>query len=157
ELKLVPNEGKLEARLKGPNITPGYWRRPDLTKEAFDADGYYKIGDALKFVDPTDPTQGLLFDGRLAEDFKLLSGTWVSAGALRAQFVDHCAPLVRDAVIAGADRDDIAALVFPDVEACRKLARLATDTATAVVLSDPKLRGEFKQRLNTLARQSTGG
>jgi feruloyl-CoA synthase len=156
ELKLVPNEGKLEVRLKGPNITPGYWRRPDLTKEAFDADGYYKIGDALKFVDPTDPTQGLLFDGRLAEDFKLLSGTWVSAGALRAQFVDHCAPLVRDAVIAGADRDDIAVLVFPDVEACRKLAGLAADAAPAAVLSDPKLRAEFKTRLNTLARQSTG-
>jgi feruloyl-CoA synthase len=156
ELKLVPNEGKLEARLKGPNITPGYWRRPDLTKEAFDAEGYYKIGDALKFVDAADPAQGLLFDGRLAEDFKLLSGTWVSAGALRAQFVDHCAPLVRDAVIAGADRDAIAALVFPDVEACRKLAGLAADAAPAVVLGDPKLREEFKRRLNTLARQSTG-
>jgi len=75
ELKLVPNEGKLEARLKGPNITPGYWRRPDLTAEAFDDEGYYKIGDALKFVDPADPGKGLLFDGRLAEDFKLASGT----------------------------------------------------------------------------------
>jgi feruloyl-CoA synthase len=157
ELKLVPNEGKLEARLKGPNITPGYWRRPDLTQEAFDAEGYYKIGDALKFVDAADPTQGLLFDGRLAEDFKLLSGTWVSAGALRAQFVDHCAPLVRDAVIAGADRDDIAVLVFPDIEVCRKLASLAADAAPAAVLGDPKLREEFKKRLNALARQSTGG
>jgi feruloyl-CoA synthase len=157
ELKLVPNEGKLEARLKGPNITPGYWRRPDLTQEAFDAEGYYKIGDALKFVDAADPTQGLLFDGRLAEDFKLLSGTWVSAGALRAQFVDHCAPLVRDVVIAGADRDDIAVLVFPDIEVCRKLASLAADAAPAAVLGDPKLREEFKKRLNALARQSTGG
>ena len=82
ELKLVPQDGKLEARLKGPNITPGYWRRPDLTAEAFDAQGFYKIGDALKFVDPDDPGKGLLFDGRLAEDFKLASGTWVSAGAL---------------------------------------------------------------------------
>ncbi len=157
ELKLLPNEGKLEARLKGPNITPGYWRRPDLTKEAFDAEGYYKIGDALKFVDAADPTQGLLFDGRLAEDFKLLSGTWVSAGALRAQFVDHCAPLVRDAVIAGADRDDLAVLVFPDVEACCKFAGLAADAAPAAVLADPKLRDEFKKRLNAFARQSTGG
>jgi feruloyl-CoA synthase len=157
ELKLVPNEGKLEARLKGPNITPGYWRRPDLTKEAFDEEGYYRIGDALKFVDPADPGKGLLFDGRLAEDFKLASGTWVSTGALRAQLVDHCAPLVRDAVIAGIDRDDIAALVFPDVEACRKFAGLAADVSAAVVLADTKLRQEFRGRLKALARQSTGG
>ena len=124
ELKLVPNGGKLEGRYKGPNITPGYWRRPDLTKEAFDEEGFYKMGDALRFEDASDPGKGLLFDGRLAEDFKLASGTWVSAGALRAQLIDHCAPLVRDVVIAGLNRDDIAALVFPDVEACRKLAGL---------------------------------
>jgi feruloyl-CoA synthase len=156
ELKLVPNEGKLECRLKGPNITPGYWRRPDLTQDAFDDEGFYKIGDALKFVDPNDPSQGLLFDGRLAEDFKLLSGTWVSAGALRAQFVDHCAPLVRDAVIAGADRDDLAVLVFPDVEACRKLAGLPADAPPAAVLAEPQLRDEFCRRLTVLARQSSG-
>ncbi len=157
ELKLVPQGGKLEARMKGPNITPGYWRRPDLTRDAFDQEGYYKIGDALKFADPADPSQGLLFDGRIAEDFKLLSGTWVSAGALRAQFVDHCAPLVRDAVVAGADRDDIAVLVFPDVEACRRLAGLAADAGAAAVLGDLKLRDEFRRRLTTLAKHSTGG
>jgi feruloyl-CoA synthase len=157
ELKLVPQGGKLEARMKGPNITPGYWRRPDLTRDAFDEQGYYKIGDALKFADPAEPSQGLLFDGRIAEDFKLLSGTWVSAGALRAQFVDHCAPLVRDAVVAGADRDDIAVLVFPDVEACRRLAGLAADAGAAAVLGDLKLRDEFRRRLTTLAKHSTGG
>ena len=157
ELKLVPNEGKLEARLKGPNITPGYWRRPDLTKEAFDAEGYYRIGDALKFADPADPAKGLLFDGRLAEDFKLASGTWVSVGALRAQFVDHYAPYVRDAVIAGADRDDLAVLAFPDVEACRKLAELAADAPVAAVLADATLHEEFRNRLQSLARGSTGG
>jgi feruloyl-CoA synthase len=156
ELKLVPAEGKLEARLKGPNITPGYWRRPDLTAEAFDDEGYYRIGDALKFVNPADPAKGLLFDGRLAEDFKLASGTWVSAGLLRAQFVDHCAPLIRDAVIAGADRDDIAVLVFPDVEACRNLAGLAADAAAAAVLEAGVVREEFRRRLMSLARQSTG-
>jgi feruloyl-CoA synthase len=156
ELKLVPNEGKLEARLKGPNITPGYWRRPDLTAESFDDEGYYKIGDALKFVDPADPGKGLLFDGRLAEDFKLASGTWVSAGALRAQFVDYCAPLVRDAVIAGADRDDLTVLVFPDIEACRKFAGHAADASVMTVLGDAKLREEFRHRLNALARHSTG-
>ena len=121
----MPNEGKLEARLRGPHITPGYWRQDDLTREAFDEEGFYKIGDALKFVDPDDPGQGLLFDGRIAEDFKLSTGTWVSVGPLRARFIDYFTPYVRDAVFAGADRDDIAALIFPDVEACRKLGGLA--------------------------------
>ena len=157
ELKLVPNSGKLEGRYKGPSITPGYWRRPDLTKEAFDDEGFYKMGDALRFEDDSDPGKGLVFDGRLAEDFKLASGTWVSAGALRAQLIDHCAPLVRDAVIAGLNRDDIAALVFPDVEACRRLAGLGADAPPAAVLADQKLRDEFKRRLDALARQSTGG
>lgn len=156
ELKLVPNEGKLEARLKGPNITPGYWRRPDLTADAFDDQGFYKIGDALKFVDANDPGKGLLFDGRLAEDFKLVSGTWVSTGALRAQFVDHCAPLVRDAVIAGADRDDIAVLVFPDIAACGRLAGLPADAKPADILNNAKVRGEFQHRLNALAKLSPG-
>ena len=156
ELKLVPNEGKLEARLKGPNITPGYWRHPELAAQAFDEEGYYRIGDALKFVDPADPGKGLLFDGRLAEDFKLASGTWVSAGALRARFVDHCAPLVRDAVIAGADRDEIAVLVFPDFESCRRLAGLAPDAPADAVLAHAGLRAEFHRRLDALARQSTG-
>jgi feruloyl-CoA synthase len=157
ELKLVPAGGKLEARYRGPNITPGYWRRPDLTKDAFDDEGFYKMGDALKFADPADPAKGLLFDGRLAEDFKLASGTWVSAGALRAQFIDHCAPLVRDVVIAGADRDDIAVLVFPDVETCRAFAGVAKDAAPAAVLANAKLRAEFQRRLTALARKSTGG
>ncbi len=92
ELKLVPREGKLEARLKGANITPGYWRAPALTAEAFDEEGFYKIGDALKFADAADPAKGLLFDGRLAEDFKLATGTWVSVGPLRAAFIAHFAP-----------------------------------------------------------------
>jgi feruloyl-CoA synthase len=157
EIKLVPSGDKLEARYRGPNITPGYWRRPDLTTEAFDDEGFYKMGDALRFEDANDPGKGLVFDGRLAEDFKLASGTWVSAGALRAQLIDHCAPLVRDAVIAGLNRDDITALVFPDVEACRKVTGLAPDAPVTAVLTDNKLRNEFKTRLDTLARQSTGG
>ena len=134
ELKLVPNEGKLEARLRGPHITPGYWRQDHLTQEAFDEEGFYKIGDALKFVDPDDPRKGLLFDGRIAEDFKLSTGTWVSVGPLRGRFVDHFAPFVRDVVFAGADRDEIGALVFPDIEACRKLAGLGAE-ATAAAMS----------------------
>jgi feruloyl-CoA synthase len=157
ELKLVPNEGKLEARLRGPHITPGYWRQDELTGEAFDADGFYKIGDALKFADPADPGKGFLFDGRIAEDYKLSTGTWVSVGPLRARFIDHFAPFVRDVVFAGPDRDDIVALVFPDLEACHKLAaEHAADAAPAAVLGDVRVRMKFAELLATLAAASPG-
>jgi feruloyl-CoA synthase len=157
ELKLVPRAGKFEARLRGANITPGYWRAPPLTAAAFDEEGFYKIGDALKFDDPADPAKGLLFDGRLAEDFKLATGTWVSVGPLRTAFIAHCAPLVRDVVLAGADRDAITALVFPDVDACRKLApNLAPDAPPAAVNADPRVRREFARLLDALAETSTG-
>ena len=136
----MPREGKLEARLHGANITPGYWRAPALTAAAFDEEGYYKIGDALKFDDPADPAKGLLFDGRIAEDFKLATGTWVSVGPLRAAFIAHFAPLVRDVVFAGADRDEVAALVFPDLEACRKLAAgPAAEMPPRPLLTDPRV------------------
>jgi feruloyl-CoA synthase len=157
ELKLVPRAGKFEARLRGANITPGYWRAPPLTAAAFDEEGFYRIGDALKFDDPADPAKGLLFDGRLAEDFKLATGTWVSVGPLRTAFIAHCAPLVRDVVLAGADRDAITALVFPDVEACRKLApNIAADATPAAVNADPRVRREFARLLDALAATSTG-
>jgi feruloyl-CoA synthase len=157
ELKLVPNDGKLEARLRGPHITPGYWRQQQLTREAFDADGFYKIGDALKFADPADPGKGFLFDGRIAEDFKLSTGTWVSVGPLRARFIDAFAPYVRDVVFAGPDRDDIVALVFPDVEACRKLApEHAADAAPAAILDDVRVRLKFAGLLQALAAASPG-
>ncbi len=157
ELKLVPNAGKFEARLKGANITPGYWAAPDLTAAAFDEEGFYKLGDALKFAEAGDPATGLLFDGRLAEDFKLATGTWVSVGPLRTEFVAHCAPLVRDVVLAGPDRDDVAALVFPDVEACRRLAPdLAADASVAQVLADPRVRTEFARLLVGLAAPGRG-
>ncbi len=157
ELKLVPRDGKFEARLRGANITPGYWRAPQLTADAFDEDGFYKIGDALKFEDPDDPSKGLLFDGRLAEDFKLATGTWVSVGPLRAAFIAHFAPLARDVVLTGADRDHVAALVFPDIEACRDLAPdHAPGVPAAVVLADPRVVREFARLLNSLAGTSTG-
>jgi feruloyl-CoA synthase len=157
ELKLVPNEGKLEARLKGPNITPGYWRQPELTAKAFDEEGFYKLGDALKFQDPNDPGEGLLFDGRVAEDFKLSTGTWVSVGPLRAAFLAHFEPYVRDVVIAGGDREEIAALIFPAIDLCRKLAPdLAVDASPDVLLSDPRVIAEFRARLNSFAKKSTG-
>jgi len=156
ELKLVPNEGKLEARLRGPNITPGYWRQEELTRAAFDEEGFYKIGDALKFADPGDPLKGLLFDGRIAEDFKLSTGTWVSLGPLRARFIDHFAPYVRDVVFAGPNRDDIAALMFPDIEACRRLAGLGAEATPAAIVENAKVRGKFAELLRTLAATSTG-
>jgi feruloyl-CoA synthase len=156
DLKLVPSEGKLEARLRGPHITPGYWREEKLTREAFDEEGFYKIGDALKFVDPSDPAKGLLFDGRIAEDFKLSTGTWVSVGPLRGRFIDHFAPYVRDVVFAGPDRDDICALVFPDVAACRKLAGAAAHASDQSVLEEPSVRAVFSERLASLAKTSPG-
>jgi feruloyl-CoA synthase len=112
EIKLVPVQDKLEARLKGPNITPGYWREPELTAQAFDEEGYYRLGDSFVLSDGK-PENGLLFRGRLAEDFKLATGTWVQVGPLRARFIAHFAPYVRDVVIAGEGRDELAALVFP--------------------------------------------
>ncbi len=112
ELKLVPAAGKLEVRVKGPNVTPGYYRRPDLTAAAFDEEGYYRIGDAMKFADPAAPEKGLVFDGRVAEDFKLTTGTWVHVGAVRVQLIAAGNPLIQDAVITGHDRDEVGALVF---------------------------------------------
>ncbi len=157
ELKLVPRQGKFEARLKGANITPGYWRAPALTADAFDDDGFYKIGDALKFDDPADPAKGLLFDGRLAEDFKLATGTWVSVGPLRAAFIAHFAPLVRDVVLAGPDRDEVTALVFPDLDACRKLAPgLAAEITADVLLVERPVVAEFRRRLVAFAAAASG-
>jgi len=113
ELKLVPSAGKLEARVRGPNVTPGYYKREDLTKAAFDEEGFYRIGDAVKFADPADPAQGVVFDGRVAEDFKLATGTWVHVGAVRVALIAAGDPLIQDAVITGHDRNEIGALVFP--------------------------------------------
>jgi len=117
EMKLVPMggdaDGRYEARLKGPHITPGYWRQAELTRQAFDDEGYYRLGDAFAFADERDPAKGLLFRGRISEDFKLATGTWVHVGPLRNKFIAHFAPYVRDVVIAGEGRAELAALVFP--------------------------------------------
>ena len=147
EIKLVPVQDKLEARLKGPNITPGYWREPALTAQAFDEEGYYRLGDCFVLADAARPEAGLLFRGRLAEDFKLATGTWVNVGPLRARFIAHFAPWVRDVVIAGEGRNEIVALVFPamefsDSDFFDKLKRFqATGSSNritrAVVLKDP--------------------
>jgi feruloyl-CoA synthase len=112
ELKLVPAAGKLEVRVRGPNVTPGYYKRPDLTAAAFDEEGFYRIGDAVKLADPADPSKGIVFDGRVAEDFKLSTGTWVHVGALRVNLIAAGNPIIQDAVITGHDRNEIGALVF---------------------------------------------
>ncbi|MBU8546611.1 MULTISPECIES: feruloyl-CoA synthase [Roseomonadaceae] len=124
ELKLVPVAGKMEARVRGPSITPGYWRNPAATAAAFDAEGFYGLGDALVPLDPADLHKGFRFDGRITEDFKLATGTWVSVGPLRAKLIAACAPYVKDAVIAGQDRDHIAAILIPEREACAGLTDL---------------------------------
>jgi feruloyl-CoA synthase len=157
EVKLVPQDGKLEIRLRGPNITPGYWRAPAITANAYDEEGFYKLGDALKFADPAEPAKGLLFDGRIAEDFKLATGTWVSVGPLRMAIVAQCAPLVRDVVLAGPDRDEVAALIIPDIEACRKLTPdLPREATAAVVLADARVRAAFARFLEVLSEPSRG-
>ena len=147
EMKLVPLAGKYEARLKGPNITPGYWRQPELTRAAFDEEGFYRLGDAFVFADERKPEAGLLFRGRIAEDFKLATGTWVHVGPLRARFIEHFAPLARDVVFAGEGRGELGALVFPAGNAPMEeyLERLKTLQSTgssnrvarAMVLEEP--------------------
>jgi len=156
EAKLVPNNGKLEVRARGPNVTPGYWRQPELTAAAFDAEGFYKFGDALKPVDPDDLGAGFDFDGRIAEDFKLASGTWVSVGPLRARFVAACAPLVRDVVIAGINRDEVSALVILDLDGCRLVNPALAPDDLAAAASDSKIRAAFRERLIGLLATSTG-
>ncbi len=140
DAKLVPNNGKLEVRAKGPNVMPGYWRQPDMTAKAFDEEGFYKFGDALKPVDPDNFDAGFDFDGRIGEDFKLASGTWVSVGPLRARFVAACAPLVRDVVIAGINRDEISALVVLDLDGCRLINPTLPSDDLAAAASDPLIR-----------------
>jgi feruloyl-CoA synthase len=121
ELKLVPAGGKLEVRVRGPNVTPGYWKRPDLTQAAFDEEGFYKPGDAVRFADPAEPARGIVFDGRLAEDFKLTTGTWVAVGALRVGALAAASPALQDAIIAGENRERVGMLAWLNAAGCCKL------------------------------------
>ena len=156
EAKLIPNNGKLEVRARGPNVTRGYWRQPDLTAKAFDEEGYYKFGDALRPADPNDLDAGFDFDGRIAEDFKLASGTWVSVGPLRARFVATCAPLVRDVVISGINRDEISALVVLDLDGCRLINPTLPSDDLAAAAHDPLIRDAFRERFQKLLAGATG-
>ncbi|MEZ4963005.1 MAG: feruloyl-CoA synthase [Saprospiraceae bacterium] len=151
ELKLVPRDGKLEARFKGPNISPGYWRHPNRTAEAYDPEGFFKTGDALRFADPHNPRAGLVYDGRLAEDFKLDSGTWVNAGLLRSRLIAASGGLVQDAVLTGLDRPFIGAIVFPNVDF---LKRLTGKSNYAAMVADERARLALKGTLEQLAAQN---
>ncbi len=156
EMKLVPDGEKMELRLRGPNITPGYWRQPDKTAECFDEEGFYKIGDALKFVDESDANRGFLFDGRVSEDFKLSTGTWVNMAGVRAGLIRTCAPFVRDAVLTGLDRNHIGALLLLDHDAVRKELPALAGLADAEIARHGLLEAALQERLDELASQSTG-
>ena len=153
ELKLVASGDKLEVRVRGPNVTPGYWKAPELTKQAFDEEGFYLIGDAVTLADAERPERGLFFDGRVAEDFKLNSGTWVSVGTLRVAGIAALAPLAQDIVVTGHGGDEVRFLVFPNVVACRAHAGLAETAGANDVLAHEKVRSAIAQGLAKLKQQ----
>lgn len=156
ELKLVPLADKLEVRVKGPNVFPGYWKQPDLTEKAFDEEGYYLIGDAVEFVDESQPEKGLLFDGRVGEDFKLLTGTWVHVGSLRVAGIDAMKPVAQDIVVTGHDRDEIGFLIFPNIPECRTLCPdLPADAPLVDLLMSPAVRQRV--RLGMAQMKQAGG
>ncbi len=156
EVKLVPAGDKTEIRFRGPNVMPGYWRAPEQTAAAFDDEGFYKTGDAVKYVDASKPDRGLMFDGRLAEDFKLSTGTFVNVGPLRAKVVAAGAPLVADSVVAGLNRDDISLLLVPRLDECRKLGGLSPRASIDETLAHPKVRDFFQRLVDHLWRTGTG-
>jgi feruloyl-CoA synthase len=157
QIKMVPSGDKFELRVKGPCVTPGYWRQPEMTAQAFDAEGFYGMGDAGRLADPERPERGIVFDGRIAEDFKLLSGTWVHVGALRVALIAALAPLVADAVITGHDREETCALVFANVPAMRALCPdLPADAPATTILAHDAIRQAVSAGLRNLASQGAG-
>ncbi len=158
EIKLVPNSGRLEIRARGTNITPGYWKRPDLTQKAFDDEGFFRTGDAGRFAEPGRPEMGLEFDGRLSEDFKLTSGTWVNVGSVRVRAISACSPVIQDAVVTGHNQDEIGLLVFPNIDGCRSLCvDIAADAPLSALIGDPRVRTHMQDALRKLAADSSGG
>jgi feruloyl-CoA synthase len=155
ELKLVDRGGKTELRYRGPNITPGYWRAVQETSEHFDEEGYFCSGDAVTWIDDNDPHQGLKFDGRIAEDFKLATGTFVSVGPLRAKIIVAGAPYVQDVVLTGINLNEVGAMVFP-TQAVRTLSGLSADASLADVLASAPVLAHFQAAVNTLYKGSTG-
>ena len=157
ELKLTRVGEQMEGRLRGPNITPGYWADETLTHASFDDEGYYKLGDALAFFDADDPAKGFAFQGRIAEDFKLSTGTWVRVGPLRARLLAALGDLVHDVAIAGPDRDFVAALVFPNVDACRALCGpTAHEVSVSELMNHPAVRSHIHCVLDHIAHDGVG-
>jgi feruloyl-CoA synthase len=157
EIKMVPSGDKLELRVRGPNVTPGYWKRPDLTAAAFDEDGFVKMGDAGKLAEPGAPSKGLVFDGRTSEDFKLSSGTWVHVGALRLAALAAGAPVIQDLVLTGHDRDFIGALIFPSLAGCRSLCPEAgPDAPLHDLIRRPSVRDHLTAALRAHNAASPG-
>ena len=146
ELKMIPIGNKMELRLRGPNVTPGYLKRDDLTKKAFDEEGFYLIGDAGRLVDPSDPSRGIDFDGRVVENFKLLTGTWVDVGSLRLAIVNSCAPYFQDGLVTGHDKNYIGFLAWPNIEACKNF--VGEDLELDELIKHPKLLNEIKNKMN---------
>lgn len=156
ELKLVPNADKVEVRYKGPNVTPGYWRSPEETQNAFDEDGFFCTGDAVKWIDDNNIHLGLRFDGRIAEDFKLATGTFVSVGPLRGKIIAKGAPYIQDVVLTGINKKEVGAMIFPTPKV-RQLAQLDDSASLESVLADPKVIAHFQTVLDSLAKEATGG
>lgn len=153
-VKLAPVEEKLEIRVRSPSVTPGYWRQPELTAAVFDEEGFYRLGDAARLVDDSDPTRGLMFDGRIGEDFKLSNGTWVSVGPLRAEVIAALSPVAQDVVFAGINEDYLAALIVPDLAGCARVLDLAQPPNHDALVNNPTILDFLKQRLTAHAKQN---
>jgi feruloyl-CoA synthase len=156
ELKLQPYGERWEVRVKGPNVTPGYWRSPDLTTAAFDEDGFYRIGDAVRFADPNDPAAGLIYDGRLKEEFKLTTGTWVQVGALRVGLLAAMSPVLQDAVIAGEGHDNVRVMAWLNAAGCRQLLGDETPANGAELARHPAIHRHVLDALKRWNSQNTG-
>jgi feruloyl-CoA synthase len=144
EIKLVPAGGKREIRVRGANVTPGYWKRPDLTAAAFDVDGFYRPGDAVRLADPDDPGKGLVFDGRLAEDFKLMTGTWVHVGVLRIGILAAASPVLQDAVVAGENRGFVGLLAWLNPVGCQTLIGAGAPESLAALACHEVVRAHVR-------------
>ncbi|MGW1419904.1 feruloyl-CoA synthase [Bradyrhizobium manausense] len=156
EIKLAPVDQKLELRIRGPSITPGYWRRPDLDNSVLDEDGFFRTGDAGKLIDPENPTAGFTFDGRIGENFKLSNGRWVFVGELRIKAIAAGAPVVEDVVVAGHDRAEPALLIVPSLQGCRRISLDLASCSFSDLALHPKVRARVSEMLRTLAQDRDG-